>query len=114
MKDKGYLDKVIKSAIDDSIFNIKASRDIFNEAWNNKEKEMGKKKYFGIKNIRKEVLVPICCVLFAIVGVFTFSPGARAAAQEALKTIFYLINQVILLRNQKMRQLMMLPLEVLR
>ena len=26
MKDKGYLDKVIKSAIDDSIFNIKASR----------------------------------------------------------------------------------------
>lgn len=90
MKDKGYLDKVIKSAVDDSIFNIKASRDIFNEAWNNKEKEMGKKKYFSIKNIRKEVLVPVCCVLFAIVGVFTFSPGARAAAQEALKTIFLL------------------------
>ncbi|MBE6087391.1 MAG: hypothetical protein E7206_04935 [Clostridium beijerinckii] len=90
MKDKDCLDKVIKCAIDDSIFDIKASRDIFNEAWNNKEKEMGKKKYFSIKNIRKEALVPICCALFAIVGVFTFSPGARAAAQEALKIIFLL------------------------
>lgn len=80
MKDKGYLDKVIKSAIDDSIFNIKASRDIFNEAWNNKEKEMGKKKYFSIKNIRKEVLVPICCVLFAIIGVFTFSQSKGCCA----------------------------------
>ena len=90
MKDKDCLDKVIKCAIDDSIFDIKASRDIFNEAWNNKEKEMEKKKYFSIKNIRKAVLVPICCSLFAIVGVFSFSPGARAAAQEALKTIFLL------------------------
>ncbi|OPJ63518.1 hypothetical protein [Clostridium chromiireducens] len=88
MKDKDYLGKVIKYAINDSIFDIKASRDIFNEAWNNKEKEMRKRKYFSIKNTRKEVLVPVCCVLFAIVGVFTFSPGARAAAQEALKTIF--------------------------
>ncbi len=90
MKDKDCLDKVIKCAIDDSIFDIKASRDIFNEAWNNKEKKMEKKKYFSIKNIRKTVLVPICCSLFAIVGVFTFSAGARAAAQEALKTIFLL------------------------
>lgn len=85
MKDKGYLDKVIKSAIDDSIFNIKASRDIFNEAWNNKEKEMGKKKYFGIKNIRKEVLVPnmLCIICYCwCFYIFARSKGCCAGSIE--------------------------------
>lgn len=89
MNDKDYWDKVIKSAIDDSILNVKASRDIFNEAWNEKEKEMSKRKYFNMRYIKKVVLVPACCAAFALVGMFTVSPGGRATAQEVLKTIFY-------------------------
>ncbi|BCZ44277.1 hypothetical protein psyc5s11_03440 [Clostridium gelidum] len=89
MKDKDYFDNVLKSVIDDSDFNIETSRDIFNEAWNKREKEMSKRKYFNIQNMKKIVLVPTCCVALVLGGVFTFSPGARAAAQEVLKTIFY-------------------------
>ena len=88
MNGKDYLDNVIKSVIDDSGSNIKASRDIFSEAWNEKEKEMSKRKYLNMKYMKKVVLVPACCAAFALVGVFTFSPGARVAAQEVLRTIF--------------------------
>ena len=88
MKDKDYFDNVLKSVIDDSVSNIETSRDIFNEAWNKKEKEMSKRKYFNMQYMKKAVLVPACCAALALVGVFTFSPGARVAAQEVLKTIF--------------------------
>lgn len=88
MLNKDYLDNVIKSVINDSASNIEISRDIFNEAWSNKEIGMSKRKHFNIQNIRKAVLVPACCVALALVGVLTFSPGARVAAQEAFKTIF--------------------------
>lgn len=89
MKDKDYFDNVLKSVIDDSDFNVETSRDIFNEAWSKMEKETSKRKYFNIQNMKKIVLVPTCCVALVLGGVFTFSPGARAAAQEVLKTIFY-------------------------
>lgn len=88
MLNKDYLDNAIKSVINDSASNIEISRDIFNEAWSNKEIGMSKRKHFNIQNIRKAVLVPVCCVALALVGVFTFSSGARVAAQEAFKTIF--------------------------
>ena len=48
MKDKDYFDTVLKSVIEDSTSDIEASRDIFNEAWNDKEKNMSKRKYFNI------------------------------------------------------------------
>lgn len=88
MSNKDYLDDVIKSVINDSASNIEISRDVFNEAWNKKEINMSKRRYFNIHNIRKAVLVPACCVALAFAGVFTLSPGARVAAQEAFKTIF--------------------------
>ncbi len=88
MKDKDYFDNMMKSAIDDSIYNIEASRDIFNEAWNKKEREMNKRKYFNMKYIKRVALIPACCAALTIVGVFTFSPGARVAAQDVFKTIF--------------------------
>lgn len=90
MNNKDYLDDVLKSVINDSVSNIETSRDIFNEAWNKKEKEMSKRKYFSMEYIKKVALVPACCVAFALIGVFTFSPGARVAAQEVLRTIFIL------------------------
>jgi hypothetical protein len=90
MKDKDYFDNMMKSVIDDSISNIETSRDIFNEAWNKKEKKINKRKYFNMQFMKRAALVPACCAALALVGVFTFSPGARAAAQGALKTIFVL------------------------
>lgn len=90
MKDKDYFDNVLKSVIDDSISNIEVSRDIFSEAWNKKEKEVSKRKYFSVQYMKKAVLIPVCCAALSFVGVFTISPGARAAAQEILRTIFIL------------------------
>jgi hypothetical protein len=89
MKNKDYFDKVIESVIDDSVSNIEVSRDIFNEAWNKREKEMSKSKYFYIQNVKKVALVSACCILIVFGGLFSFSPGVRVAAQEVLKTIFY-------------------------
>lgn len=89
MRNKDNLDNAIRSAIDDSFSDIEPSRDIFNDAWNKKEKEMSKRKYFNIQHIKKAALVPACCVMLSLLGVVTFSPGARAAAEEVLKTIFY-------------------------
>lgn len=88
MKEKDYLDNVIKAVIDDSGSNIKASRDIFSQAWN--EKEVSKRKDFSIKYIKKVALVPAFCAVLVLSGAFTFSSGVRAAAQEAWKTIFLL------------------------
>jgi hypothetical protein len=90
MKDKDYFDTVLKSVIEDSTSDIEASRDVFNEAWNKQEKNMSKRKYSNMRYIRKVVLVPACFISLVFIGTFTFSPGARAAAQEALKTIFLL------------------------
>ncbi|WP_459479970.1 hypothetical protein [Clostridium saccharoperbutylacetonicum] len=89
MRNNDNLDNVIKSAIDDNIAYIEPSRDIFNEAWNKKEKEMCKREKFNIKHMKKVALVPACLITLSILGVFTFSPGARVAAEEILKTIFY-------------------------
>jgi len=89
MKNNDYFDKVIISAIDDSVFNIEVSRDIFNEAWNKREKKMTRSKYYYMKNIKKTALVSACCVLIVFGGLFSFSSGVRVAAQEVLKTIFY-------------------------
>lgn len=89
MKNNDYFDKVIRSAIDDSVFNIEVSRDIFNEAWNKREKKMTRSKYYYMKNIKKTALVSACCVLIVFGGLFSFSPEVRVAAQEVLKTIFY-------------------------
>ena len=88
MKDKDYFDNVLKSVIDDSVSNIEASRDIFNEAWNKKEREMSKRKYFNMQFMKKVALIPACCAVLTLGGVFTFSPGAKVAAQEVFKTIF--------------------------
>lgn len=88
MKNKYYLDNVLKSIIDDNLSNIEISRDVFTESWNRKESGMSKKRYSNIKNTKKTVLVSVCCVALAISGIFTFFPGARVAAQDALKTIF--------------------------
>ena len=90
MKDKDYFDTVLKSVIEDSTSDIEASRDIFNEAWNDKEKNMSKRKYSNMRYIRKVVLVPACFISLVFIGTFTFSPGARAVAKEVLKTIFLL------------------------
>lgn len=40
-------------------------------------------------NIKKLALVPACCAALVLCGVFTFLPGARVAAEQVLKTIFY-------------------------
>jgi len=90
MKDKDYFDNVLKSVIDDSVSDIETSRDIFNEAWNKKAKEMNKRKYFNMQFMKRAALVPACCAVITLGGVFTFSPGARAAAQDVLKSIFVL------------------------
>ncbi|NFH90963.1 hypothetical protein FDA33_12255 [Clostridium botulinum] len=88
MNKNNKLDSLIKSAIDDSANDIKASRDIFNDAWNKKEQGVTNISYFKIKNIKRAALITACCAAFSIVGVFTISPEVRAAAQEVFRTIF--------------------------
>ncbi len=88
MNDKEHLNNIIKAVLNDSLSDIKISRDIFNEAWDKRESVMSKRRYFNMKFIRKSALIPVCCAVFAIVGIFAFSPEARVTAQEALKTIF--------------------------
>ncbi|WP_252236641.1 hypothetical protein [Clostridium sp. CH2] len=88
MNKNNKLDSLIKSAIDDSANDIKASRDIFNDAWNKKEQGVTNMSYFKIKNIKRAALITACCAAFSIVGVFTISPEVRAAAQEVFRTIF--------------------------
>ncbi|NFI03191.1 hypothetical protein FC959_01995 [Clostridium botulinum] len=88
MNKNNKLDSLIKSAMDDSANDIKASRDIFNDAWNKKEQGVTNMNYFKIKNIKRAALITACCAAFSIVGVFTISPEVRAAAQEVFRTIF--------------------------
>ncbi|NFT05485.1 hypothetical protein FDF26_00045 [Clostridium botulinum] len=88
MNKNNKLDSLIKSAMDDSANNIKASKDIFNDAWNKKEQGLTNMSYFKIKNIKRAALITACCAAFSIVGVFTISPEVRAAAQEVFRTIF--------------------------
>ncbi|MBN1043142.1 hypothetical protein FDA09_01885 [Clostridium botulinum] len=90
MNKNNKLDSLIKSAMDDSANNIKASKDIFNDAWNKKEQGVTNMSYFKIKNIKRAALITACCAAFSIVGVFTISPEVRAATKEALRTIFVL------------------------
>ncbi len=88
MNKNNKLDSLIKSAMDDSANNIKASKDIFNDAWNKKEQGVTNMSYFKIKNIKRAALITAYCAAFSIVGVFTISPEVRAAAQEVFRTIF--------------------------
>ncbi|WP_315079871.1 hypothetical protein [uncultured Clostridium sp.] len=88
MNKNNKFDSLIKSAMDDSANNIKASRDIFNDTWNKKEQGVTNMSYFKIKNIKRAALITACCAAFSIVGVFIISPEVRAAAQEVFRTIF--------------------------
>lgn len=93
MDNDDQLDKTLKSAIDDSLSNIEASKDIFSEAWSKKDKIESKRSCFSIYYKKKVVASFACFIVVIFLGVFVFSPETRVAAQEVLKKIFLLDKQ---------------------
>ncbi|SFB02270.1 hypothetical protein [Clostridium frigidicarnis] len=90
MKENDCFDNVLKSSINDSASNVKASRDIFNEAWNKKEQEVSNRNYFHMQHMKKAALIAACCAIFFLGGAFALFPDVKTVAQGALKTFFVL------------------------
>lgn len=85
------LDDIIKSTLNRNSSNVKASRNIFNEAWIRKNEKSIENNKFTIRPIARVSIVTACLITFIFTTMLVASPNARSIAIEvynSLRTIF--------------------------
>lgn len=95
MYKRNDIDDAIKSTLDKNTSDIKASRNIFNEAWSRKDEKTLENNHFTIRQIARVSIVTACLIIFVFTTMVMVSPKARSIAIEAynsLRTIFVVEN----------------------
>lgn len=95
MYKRNDIDDAIKSTLDKNTSDIKASRNIFNEAWSRKDEKTLENNHFTIRQIARVSIVTACLIIFVFTTIVMVSPKARSIAIEAynsLRTIFVVEN----------------------
>lgn len=85
MYERNFLDSIIKSSLKVKTYSIEPSKDIFEEAWKNKDNNV--KKISIIKTTRTVAVIATCFIIFSFSAIIAFSSTGKTLADEAYKKV---------------------------